>query len=179
MVGDWGGRGRTCNLPVNSRALCQLSYTPRSCLAFGRPWGPAYFSSRPLRQGGQGPKRKTRRSSDGSSAYQRDPRIAYARPVFPRKWFGFRLRLIFSGVCIVTHILPGWLEPVKGGGQAIPEHASRHRARDIRRNCLDPPLTECYRGLVCHAVRRDPAHPAIHSKLSDRVHGVFMHRGHH
>lgn len=25
----WGGRLRTCNLPVNSRALCQLSYTPR------------------------------------------------------------------------------------------------------------------------------------------------------
>ena len=25
----WGGWGRTSNLPVNSRALCQLSYTPR------------------------------------------------------------------------------------------------------------------------------------------------------
>ena len=25
---DWGGWGRTSNLPVNSRALCQLSYTP-------------------------------------------------------------------------------------------------------------------------------------------------------
>ena len=24
----WGGRGRTSNLPGNSRALCQLSYTP-------------------------------------------------------------------------------------------------------------------------------------------------------
>ncbi len=26
--GNWGGRIRTCNLPVNSRALCRLSYTP-------------------------------------------------------------------------------------------------------------------------------------------------------
>ena len=26
---DWGGWGRTSNLPVNSRALCQLSYTPK------------------------------------------------------------------------------------------------------------------------------------------------------
>ena len=26
---SWGGWGRTSNLPVNSRALCQLSYTPR------------------------------------------------------------------------------------------------------------------------------------------------------
>ena len=25
---DWGGWGRTSNLPVNSRALCRLSYTP-------------------------------------------------------------------------------------------------------------------------------------------------------
>ena len=25
---DWGGGIRTCNLPVNSRTLCQLSYTP-------------------------------------------------------------------------------------------------------------------------------------------------------
>lgn len=25
---NWGGRIRTCDLPVNSRALCQLSYTP-------------------------------------------------------------------------------------------------------------------------------------------------------
>ena len=25
----WGGWGRTSNLPVNSRALCQLSYTPK------------------------------------------------------------------------------------------------------------------------------------------------------
>src|SRR3954470_4387969 len=25
----WGGWGRTSNLPVNSRALCQLSYTPQ------------------------------------------------------------------------------------------------------------------------------------------------------
>ncbi len=29
MRPDWGGWGRTSNLPVNSRALCQLSYTPR------------------------------------------------------------------------------------------------------------------------------------------------------
>ncbi len=48
---DWGGRGRTCNLPVNSRALCQLSYTPLV-----------------LRQ------QKTRRFLDGSGAYQRDHR---------------------------------------------------------------------------------------------------------
>ncbi len=27
---SWGGRIRTCNLPVNSRALRQLSYTPSS-----------------------------------------------------------------------------------------------------------------------------------------------------
>jgi hypothetical protein len=26
---NWGGWGRTSNLPVNSRALCRLSYTPR------------------------------------------------------------------------------------------------------------------------------------------------------
>ena len=26
----WGGWGRTSNLPVNSRALCLLSYTPSS-----------------------------------------------------------------------------------------------------------------------------------------------------
>jgi molybdenum cofactor cytidylyltransferase len=29
MRSYWGGWGRTSNLPVNSRALCQLSYTPR------------------------------------------------------------------------------------------------------------------------------------------------------
>ena len=28
--GNWGGWGRTSNLPVNSRALCLLSYTPRA-----------------------------------------------------------------------------------------------------------------------------------------------------
>ena len=27
---SWGGWGRTSNLPVNSRALCRLSYTPRN-----------------------------------------------------------------------------------------------------------------------------------------------------
>jgi hypothetical protein len=27
---NWGGWGRTSNLPVNSRALCRLSYTPRA-----------------------------------------------------------------------------------------------------------------------------------------------------
>ena len=26
--GHWGGRTRTCNFPVNSRAVCQLTYTP-------------------------------------------------------------------------------------------------------------------------------------------------------
>ena len=28
MDGSWGGWVRTTNLPVNSRLLCQLSYTP-------------------------------------------------------------------------------------------------------------------------------------------------------
>ncbi len=27
-MGDWGGRTRTSNFPVNSRAVCQLTYTP-------------------------------------------------------------------------------------------------------------------------------------------------------
>ncbi len=27
-LSSWGGRTRTSNFPVNSRALCQLSYTP-------------------------------------------------------------------------------------------------------------------------------------------------------
>ena len=26
---NWGGRTRTSNFPVNSRAVCQLTYTPR------------------------------------------------------------------------------------------------------------------------------------------------------
>jgi hypothetical protein len=30
MASNWGGWGRTSNLPVNSRALCQLSYTPKA-----------------------------------------------------------------------------------------------------------------------------------------------------
>jgi molybdenum cofactor cytidylyltransferase len=29
-IQDWGGWGRTSNLPVNSRALCRLSYTPKT-----------------------------------------------------------------------------------------------------------------------------------------------------
>src|SRR5919109_196087 len=29
LLFHWGGWGRTSNLPVNSRALCRLSYTPR------------------------------------------------------------------------------------------------------------------------------------------------------
>ena len=27
---NWGGRTRTSNFPVNSRAVCQLTYTPRA-----------------------------------------------------------------------------------------------------------------------------------------------------
>ena len=38
---DWGGRNRTCNLPVNSRALCQLSYTPKTKRPAGRRVGSA------------------------------------------------------------------------------------------------------------------------------------------
>ena len=33
---DWGGWGRTSNLPVNSRALCRLSYTPRRDVRAGQ-----------------------------------------------------------------------------------------------------------------------------------------------
>src|SRR2546422_5424252 len=29
--GNWGGRTRTSNFPVNSRAVCQLTYTPLRC----------------------------------------------------------------------------------------------------------------------------------------------------
>src|SRR5712691_2091270 len=28
LVENWGGRTRTSNFPVNSRAVCQLTYTP-------------------------------------------------------------------------------------------------------------------------------------------------------
>src|SRR5216110_1960107 len=28
-LSSWGGRTRTSNFPVNSRAVCQLTYTPR------------------------------------------------------------------------------------------------------------------------------------------------------
>jgi hypothetical protein len=28
QVENWGGRTRTSNFPVNSRAVCQLTYTP-------------------------------------------------------------------------------------------------------------------------------------------------------
>src|SRR5882762_113482 len=31
FVGNWGGRTRTSNFPVNSRAVCQLTYTPLRC----------------------------------------------------------------------------------------------------------------------------------------------------
>ncbi len=35
---DWGGRTRTSNFPVNSRAVCQLTYTPKEQLQeAGRP----------------------------------------------------------------------------------------------------------------------------------------------
>jgi len=34
-LNSWGDRTRTCNLPVNSRPLCQLSYTPRNGLTPG------------------------------------------------------------------------------------------------------------------------------------------------
>ena len=27
-IENWGGRTRTCNFPINSRAVCQLTYTP-------------------------------------------------------------------------------------------------------------------------------------------------------
>ena len=29
-LSNWGGRTRTSNFPVNSRAVCQLTYTPMS-----------------------------------------------------------------------------------------------------------------------------------------------------
>ena len=32
MGGSWGGWIRTTNLPVNSRLLCQLSYTPKCAI---------------------------------------------------------------------------------------------------------------------------------------------------
>src|SRR5690606_532301 len=45
---DWGGRTRTCNLPVNSRPLCPLSYTPSAGLVSTPAAGaPAYLLAAP------------------------------------------------------------------------------------------------------------------------------------
>src|SRR5882762_932246 len=37
FVGNWGGRTRTSNFPVNSRAVCQLTYTPKEPLLILHP----------------------------------------------------------------------------------------------------------------------------------------------
>src|SRR5690606_19894045 len=45
---DWGGRTRTCNLPVNSRPLCLLSYTPIASLVLTLALGgPAHLLAIP------------------------------------------------------------------------------------------------------------------------------------
>ena len=52
----WGGWGRTSNLPVNSRALCQLSYTPNGhgngavTLLGSGPRGQVIYGRRTVRQ---------------------------------------------------------------------------------------------------------------------------------
>ena len=48
---NWGGWIRTTNLPVNSRLLCQLSYTPFSAWALGRlgAWALGRTADKPQR----------------------------------------------------------------------------------------------------------------------------------
>ncbi len=139
--GHWGGWGRTSNLPVNSRALCRLSYTPKHLFGdrhftVGRGGG-----SRPRRQRHaiQGALRHASLGADGRRGRHRP-----GRRVRPDASAAHKLLAPFRGRPLAAYVLDvarraraarAWCSEVvtvvAAGDTALAELAHRAGARTV------------------------------------------------